>query len=135
MGTIDLLHQPLTITAGGGGTVEITVRDEYAFVEGAVSTQNTASPKTPNNYPTVDFVPLPEGAGQFQEIVAGADGNIGRISLVPGGYRVLTFAGTHRDLPYRDPQAMKAYETKGQVIHLEAGQQINLQLQVISEEQ
>jgi len=135
MGAIDLLHHPLTITAGGAGTIEITLRDEYAFVEGTVTAQNSASAKTPNNYSTVDFVPLSEGAGQFQEIGAGPDGNIGRISLVPGGYRVLAFPGPHRNLPYRDPQAMKAYETKGQVIHVEPGQQVNLQLQVISEEQ
>jgi hypothetical protein len=135
MGAIDLLHQPLTVTAGGTGTVDITMRDEYAFVEGTVTVQNTASPKTPNNYTTVDFVPLAEGAGQFQEIGAGPDGNIGRISLVPGGYRVLAFSGAHPNLPYRDPQAMKAYEMKGQVIHLEPGQQANLQLQVVTEEQ
>jgi hypothetical protein len=83
----------------------------------------------------IDFVPLSEGAGQFQEIGAGPDGNIGRISLVPGGYRVLAFAGAHPNLPYRDPEAMKAYESKGQVIHVEPGQQVNLQLQAISEEQ
>ncbi len=135
MGTIDVLHQPITVAAGSGGQVDITMRDDYAFVEGTVTSQNTASSKTPNSYSMVDFVPLSEGAGQFQEIGAGPDGNIGRISLVPGGYRVLAFSGPHRDLPYRDPQAMKAYETKGQVIHVEPGQQLNLQLQVISEEQ
>lgn len=134
-GAIDLLHQPLTVTAGGAGTVDITMRDDYAFVEGTVDTQNTASSKTPNKFVTVDFVPLPEGAGQYQEIGTGADGNIGRISLVPGPYRVLAFSGQHQSLPYRDPQAMKAYETKGQVIHLEPGQQANLQLQVVTEEQ
>jgi len=135
MGAPDLLHQPLTVTAGGAGMVDITMRDDYAFVEGTVTAQNTASPKTPNNYTTVAFVPLGEGAGQYQEIGVGPDGNIGRISLVPGGYRVLAIPGAHPNLPYRDPQAMKAYETKGQVIHLEPGQQANLQLQVISEEQ
>jgi len=135
MGAIDLLHQPLTVTAGGTGTIDIIMRDEYAFVEGTVTAQGTASTKTPNNSATVDFVPLAEGAGQFQEIGSGPDGNIGRISLVPGGYRVLAFAGAHPNLPYRDPEAMKAYETKGQVIHVESGQQVNLQLQATSEEQ
>jgi len=48
---------------------------------------------------------------------------------------VLAFAGAHPNLPYRDPEAMKAYETKGQVIHVESGQQVNLQLQATSEEQ
>jgi len=135
MGAIDLLHQPLTVTAGVTGTIDITMRDEYAFVEGTVAPQDTASAKTPNKFVTVDFVPLSEGAGQYQEIGTGADGNIGRISLVPGGYRVLAFSGAHPNLPYRDPQAMKTYEGKGQVIHLEPGQQANLQLQVVTEEQ
>lgn len=135
MGAIDVLHQPITVAAGSGGQVDITMRDEYAFVEGSVAPPNSPSQKAPNNYSTVDFVPLSEGAGQFQEIGAGPDGSIGRISLVPGGYRVLAFFGGRRDLPYRDPQAMKVYETKGQVIHVEPGQQVNLQLQAISEEQ
>ncbi len=135
MGTIDLLHQPITVAAGSGGQVDITMRDDYAFVEGTVTSQSNASSKTPTNYSMVDFVPLSDGAGQFQEIGAGPDGNIGRISLVPGGYRVLAFSGRHRDIPYRDPQAMKAYETRGQVIHVEPGQQMSLQLQAISEEQ
>jgi len=135
MGTIDVLHQPIMVATGSSGQVDITLRDEYAFVEGSVAAPNAPSPKMPINYSTVDFVPLGEGAAQFQEIGAGPDGNIGRISLIPGGYRVLAFAGARRDLPYRDPQAMKAYETKGQVIHVEPGQQVNLQLQAISEEQ
>jgi hypothetical protein len=134
MGAIDLLHQPLTVTAGGAGTIDITMRDDYAFVEGTVTAPSSASPKTQNSS-MIDFVPLSEGSGQFQEIVVGADGNIGRISLVPGGYRVLAFFGAHQSLPYRDPEAMKAYETKGQVIHLEPRQQANLQLQVVTEEQ
>ena len=48
--------------------------------------------------------------------------------------RVLAFAHPKENLPYRDPQAMKAYETKGQVVHLAPGQKTNLQLPIIPEE-
>ncbi len=52
--------------------------------------------------------------------------------MVPGSYRVLAFKNQQPNLPYRDAEAMRAYETKGQVIHLAAGQKATLQLQTIS---
>jgi hypothetical protein len=35
-------------------------------------------------------------------------------------------------IPYRDPEAMKAYESKGQIVHFAPGQKVTLQLQVVS---
>ena len=136
-GAIDLLHQPLTVTAGSGGQVDITMRDDFASVEGTISGVNPASPRTNNPYGTnawVYFVPLPESSGAPTQTGIGPDGHFGSLQVAPGSYRVLAFSRVRQDLPYRDPQAMKAYETKGQVIHLEAGQKANLQLQLIPEE-
>jgi hypothetical protein len=52
--------------------------------------------------------------------------------VAPGVYRVIAFGSPQRDLPYRDAEAMKVYETKGQVVHFAPGQKVTLQLQVIS---
>jgi hypothetical protein len=52
--------------------------------------------------------------------------------MAPGSYRVLVFKNQQPNLPYRDAEAMRAYETKGQVIHLAARQKATLQLQTIS---
>ena len=52
--------------------------------------------------------------------------------VAPGVYRVIAFGSPQQDIPYRDAEAMKAYETKGQIVHFAAGQKVKLQLQVIS---
>ena len=51
--------------------------------------------------------------------------------MTPGTYRVLAFANQQPNLPYRDAEAMRAYESKGQVVHLPAGQKTSVQLQLI----
>jgi hypothetical protein len=38
------------------------------------------------------------------------------------------------NIPYGDPEAMRAYETKGQIVHLPAGQKTTIQLQVSDNE-
>jgi len=136
LGAIDLLRQPLVVSAGSSASVDVTLRDEIASVEGKVTgwnpdTQKTDDPDSQNAW--IYFVPLPDGPGQFQELGIAPNENFTQ-NMTPGSYRVLAFAHAKQNLPYRDPQAMKAYETKGQVIHLAAGQKTNLQLPIIPEE-
>ena len=76
-------------------------------------------------------VPLPDSTGQFQQIWVSPDGKINSSQMTPGTYRVLAFANQQPNLPYRDPEAMRAYESKGQVVHLSAGQKTSVQLQLI----
>jgi hypothetical protein len=45
---------------------------------------------------------------------------------------VLAFDRQKLDLEYNNAEAMRAYEGKGQVVRLSAGQKENLTLQVIS---
>jgi hypothetical protein len=52
--------------------------------------------------------------------------------MAPGTYRVLAFKNQQANLPYREADAMRAYESKGQVVHLSAGQKVSVQLQIIS---
>lgn len=135
MGAIDVLRQPITVTNGSAGSVEITMRDDFASVEGMVMgdpKSKTNRRDSPNVF--IYFVPLPESAGQFQQIGVVPDEAFNLPNIVPGSYRVLAFSHAQQNLPYRDAQAMKMYETKGQVVHLTAGQRARLQLQVISEE-
>jgi hypothetical protein len=80
----------------------------------------------------VYFVPSPDGFGQFQQVGVSDDGRFSSPMMVPGSYRVLAFKNQQPNLPYRDAEAMRAYETKGQVIHLAPGQKATLQLQIIS---
>jgi hypothetical protein len=52
--------------------------------------------------------------------------------MAPGAYRVLAFKSPQPDLPYRDVEAMQAYDAKGQIVSLAPRQKEKLQLQIIS---
>lgn len=131
MGGLDLLHQPFEVSSGSNIPIEITVRDDTATLQGTVANSASASG---SSQAWVYCVPIAGGPGQFQEVVAGADGKFNFAPLAPGTYRVMAFANPQLSLPYRDAEAMRAYDAKGQLIQLSAGQNASLQLQEIPDE-
>jgi hypothetical protein len=126
MGGIDLLHQPFNVSSGSNIPIEITMRDDTASLQGTVT---DPSPST-----FVYCVPLGDGPGRFHEASASSDGKFSFSEIPPGSYRVMAFSTPQRGLPYRDAEAMRTYDTKGQVIQLAAGQSASVQLQVIADE-
>jgi len=44
---------------------------------------------------------------------------------------VLAFKSRQEHLPFRDPEAMKAYDSKGQVVHLSSGEKASVQIQIL----
>ncbi len=139
MGTVDLLHEPLVVGSRSGMPIEIKMRDDTAEIDGTVAdvaARQTMSPAFITGllppHAWVYFVPSPDSLGQFQQVGVSDDGRFSSQMMVPGSYRVLAFKNQQPNLPYRDAEAMRAYETKGQVIHLAAGQKATLQLQTIS---
>jgi hypothetical protein len=74
-----------------------------------------------------------EGAGLFQQLGASPpDGKFMSDRMTPGSYRVLAFRNSQPHLPYRDAEAMKAYESLGPVVHLSPGQKTTVQVQIVS---
>lgn len=138
MGSLDLLHQPFTVSSGSSAAIEITMRDDGGELDGTISSsgqQNSAPGSGSGPRAFVYCVPLPESAGQFQALVVSEDGKFNAQMMAPGDYRILAFSVQQPNLPYRDAEAMKAYESQGQVVHLSAGQKTTVQLQsVISAE-
>ena len=138
MGSLDLLHQPFTVSSGSSAAIEITMRDDGGELDGTISSsgqQNSAPGSGSGPRAFVYCVPLPESAGQFQPLVVSEDGKFNAQMMAPGDYRILAFSVQQPNLPYRDAEAMKAYESQGQVVHLSAGQKTTVQLQsVISAE-
>lgn len=146
----DLLREPLTISSGAPAPIEITMRDDFATIEGLVEGVNSKLPggggngvavreissqsgePSPSAY--VLCIPLPDGAGQFQQFGASPDGTIRGSSMAPGTYRVLAFAHRHDNFAYRDPQVLKAYESFGQVVTLAPGQTQHVELQLVPDE-
>ena len=77
-------------------------------------------------------VPMPDGAGELQQLGASStDGKFTSDRMVPGSYRVLAFRNPQPHLPYRDAEAMKAYDSLGTVVHLSPGQKTTVQVPII----
>jgi hypothetical protein len=145
-GNTDLQHQPLVVGLGGSGSpIEITLRDAAAEIDGTV--QNATAPFSGNSGTAgsasgvpvstdasthVYFVPLPDSSGEFKDVWVGPDGKFGPQPLPPGTYRVFAFDRPQEALEYRNAEAMRAYDAKGLLVRLVAGQKEHLQLQLIS---
>jgi len=134
-GGIDLLHQPLVVAAGSNIPVEVQMRDDFAEIEGSVGGAGIPSDTAtnPGSAPKwVYCVPVPDSSGQAQQVQTDSEGHFGPLMLAPGTYRVMAFARQAPEIPFRDVEAMKAYDGKGEVIHVAGGQKASLQLQVVS---
>ena len=136
-GGIDLQHQPLVVPARGA--VEITMRDDWAKFEGTVEGigagaegPNSLRLASPETSAYVYFVPAPDGPGEFREASVAPDGKLNLSAVPPGLYRVLVFDRPQADFEYQDLEAMRAYQTQGQVVRLAPGQNEPLRLQLIS---
>jgi len=134
MGGMDLLREPLVVVPGASASIDVIMRDDGAELEGTLLGV-PATPAAPGRWSPPGFVyciPLPDSSGQFLELSASPDGKFDHRTVAPGVYRVIAFSTPQHDLPYRDAEAMKAYEAKGQIVHFAPGQKVTLQLQTIS---
>jgi hypothetical protein len=135
MGGIDLLHQPFSVAPGSSAPIDITMRDDYAAIDGTVTDASASEEPGPGASPVrayVYCVPLPDSTGQFQQLVVNDKGNFTSQTMTPGTYRLMAFRNPMPNLPYRDTEAMRAYDSTGQVVRLPAGQKTSLQLQISS---
>jgi hypothetical protein len=113
------------------------MRDDTAELDATVAgITRPAMPESALSFPSqpawVYCIPLSDSPGQFQQFWVSPDGKINPAALPPGTYRLMAFKTQQPNLPYRDAEAMRSYETKGQVVHLPAGQKTSVQLQIIS---
>lgn len=137
MGSLDLLHQPFTVASGSSAPIEITMRDDGGELDGTIGSAggpDSASASSPGPRAFVYCVPLAESTGQFQPLVVSEDGKFSAQMMAPGDYRILAFSVPQPNLPYRDAEAMKPYESQGQVVHMSAGQKTTVQLQNVIRE-
>jgi hypothetical protein len=147
-GGVDLLHQPLMVPAGSSiAPIEITLRDDSAYIEGTIEGANTSTGES-NTATAVApgqivipaaianahlyCVPLPDSTGSFTDVYAAGDGKFVTPPLPPGVYRLLAFSRAQPDLEYENPEAMRVYDGKGQIVRLGSGQKEHVQLQLIS---
>jgi hypothetical protein len=131
MGGVDLLREPLVVVPGANTPIDITMRDDNAELEGnLLGVSATSAASTPRAH--IYCIPLPDSPGQFLDVSPSPDGSFDYRMLAPGAYRVIAFGSPQRDLPYRDSEAMKLYESKGQIVQFAPGQKVTLQLPIVS---
>jgi hypothetical protein len=155
-GNLDLQHQPLVVGAGGtAAPIEITMRDDTAEISGTVegvtpSAQGPGSavgasdpsgaargwtfyaPMGGQAAAHIYCIPLADSSGQLTEIWVSPDGSFVSQGLAPGAYRLLAFDREQHELEYRNPEALRTYDSKGPVVRVVGGQKEHVQLQLIS---
>ena len=148
-GNLDLQHEPLVVGAGGGASpIEITMRDDTAQISGTVEGVTTGangasspivgaggmtfySQNGGQSVAQIYCVPLPDSPGQFAEIYVSPDGSFVSPELAPGTYRLLAFDHPEQEFEYRNPEAMRTYDSKGLVVRVAGGQKAHVQLQLL----
>lgn len=135
-GELDLQQQALVVGLGGSVSVELTMRDDGAELTGKVDRSDKQTRSETTNGSSVAYVycvPLPDSPGEAHEILIEADGSFHQQQIAPGTYRLIAFDhAPSTPFEYRNPQAMRAFDGKGQVIRLAAGQKEDVRLQVVS---
>jgi hypothetical protein len=155
-GNLDLQHQPLVVGAGGTASpIEITMRDDTAEISGTVEgvTPPAQGPINVGGAGGVSgdargwtsyaplggqaaahiyCIPLADSSGQLTEIWVTPDGSFVSQGLAPGAYRLLAFDREQHELEYRNPEALRTYDSKGPVVRVVGGQKEHVQLQLIS---
>jgi len=145
----DLLREPLTVPYGASvPPLEITLRDGAGEIEATVEEPPTEStpgqPASRDNaggaagsFPARQWIvfclPLASAGTPARQFSPWPDGHFSLDLVPPGDYRILAF-DRPRQLEYRNPARMNAHDSKGQVIHLAAGQKLILRLQAIEGE-
>jgi hypothetical protein len=154
-GGLDLLHDPFPLGEGGTDPIEIVLRDDAAGVEGTVdgmpaSFATTSASNSSRTYSTsiekrhtsitiggnssgawLYAIPSPERSGALPTGVVSPDGTFGFSNLAPGTYRILAFDHQQDHLDYRNPDAMRAFEDKGPIVHLAPNQTEHIHLTLI----
>lgn len=146
-GEVDLLRRPLTVGPGSNFVIHVTLRDDSGEISGSIEdpgAKATESSRGPGSNSAmgrslsdqmrgyVYCIPLPESAGQVRQAAVMGDGTFYVQQIPPGSYLVLAFDRMQADLEYQNSETLRAYEGKGQVVRLAAGQKEDIQLQLIS---
>lgn len=143
----DLLRGPLIVPFGSSvPPIEITMRYDISDLEVIVedpakglaigantpAVGATTTAVHPREDVSVYCIPVGGNGGPPAVPNRVADGRY-VMQIPPGDYLVLAF-DTPQQIEYRNPTAMHAYESKGQVLHVTSGQKLEVRLQAVESE-
>jgi hypothetical protein len=138
-GSTDLLRQPLVVGTGGSiPSLEITMRDDGAKVEGKIDFANvTSNPSTANNNSNqplgfVCLAPMDRIDDRCKIVWTGPDGTFTFQQLAPGSYHALAMDRSHPQFESLSNEILTQYESKIQVIRVAQEQKERVRLPLIT---
>ncbi len=126
-GSVDLLHAPLTTTANGTvDPIDIILRNDGGTLAGKVITDGPS-------FTPVFVVLIPTGdAGVVRHTFVMANRDFTMAGIPPGTYRLIAVTTQPQSLPYRDPEALRAYARRGTLVTVSPGQQVTADAPLLS---
>jgi hypothetical protein len=133
----DLMREPLIVPVGASiPPIDVVVRNDGASIQARVegdpkkpsepaAESNAANAAAGHQWRLYGF-PLMGGAAF--ELGGGPDGSYIAERVAPGDYQILA-VDRHQLVEYRNPEAMRAYQSKGTVVHLAAGETAHVRVQ------
>ena len=147
----DLLASPLVVPFGanvppidinvgrGTGEIEITVAGQNNGQAEGVSTtgggimMSVAGSIDASRHISVYCIPLSGNIRAVREVLGFYNGKYYVTLIPPGDYRILAFEKPPQ-LEYRNPAVLRAYDSKGQTIHVASGQKTQVTVELIKSE-
>ncbi len=137
-GGTDLMNHALVVAMGGAvPPIEITLRDDGAEVSGTVeeageANGNAAQDPANSRLRPVYLVPVGQESWKERQIFQAPNGTFRIPNVAPGEYLALAYQDLQPDLPFGDPEFVKRMATKGQMIHVDAGEKVNVKLKMLA---
>jgi hypothetical protein len=128
-GGVDLLHQTLVVGWGTIAPIEMTLKDDGGEVDVTAEGESAGS-VTASDMVNVQLLPTSEWGGGPIGIVGG--GTVRMTQVPPGDYLVLAFGSPEMpDLPYGNLELMQGWVSRGEIVHVEAGQKVSVSVKLI----
>jgi hypothetical protein len=126
---VDLLHNLLIVgPTGTSAPIEITLRDDTAWLDGTVSVDESSDGDQGEYGPSLFIfcVPIGNDNGAIVRTAGVVDGKFALQNLAPGRYLVLAYRSFTPQLEYRNEEILREYESKGTIVTLEPGQKAQI---------
>jgi hypothetical protein len=135
---VDLLRNMLVVGPGGASApIEITLRDDTAWLDGTVSADGAAGgdqgPYRPNFF--IFCIPIGNNIGGMMQTAGAVNGKFTLQNLAPGQYLVLAYRTFDPHLEYRNEEILRQYESKGTMVTLAPGQKAEITVSKIMEDE
>lgn len=135
---VDLLHNLLVVGPGGASApIEITLRDDTAWLDGTVSIDGPAGgDQDPHGANLFIFcIPIGDSHGGRMQTAAAINGKFSLQNLAPGPYLVLAYSTFNPHLEYRNEEVLSQYESKGTMVTLAPGQKAEITVSNVIEDE